>query len=57
MPQNKAVGEANGNTFTLLWSPGMMLTFLCIFKEQDNLDKCSNTGWKSKAWNECWDVV
>ena len=57
MPQNKVTGEASGNAFTLIWSPEMMLTFLRVLEEQDNLGKRSDTGWKPEAWNECRDTV
>ena len=35
----------------------MMLTFLRVLEEQDNLGKRSDTRWKPEAWNECRDVV
>lgn len=57
MPRHRAVAEVSGNAFTLLWSPEMMLTFLRVLEEQDNLGKRSGTGWKPEAWNECRDAV
>ena len=47
----------SGNAFTLMWSPEMMLTFLRVLEEQDNLGKRSATGCKPEAWNECRDAV
>ena len=40
-----------------MWSPEMMLTFLDVLEEQDNLGKRSDCGWKPEAWNECRDAV
>lgn len=44
MPRNKAAGEASGNAFTLMWSPEMMLTFLRVLGEQNNLERYSDIG-------------
>lgn len=49
MPRHRAAGEVSGNAFTLLWSPEMMLAFLRVLEEQDNLGKRSDTGWKPEA--------
>ena len=57
MSQNKAASEGSENAFTLMWSPEMMLTFLRVLEEQDNLCKRSDTRWKPEAWNECRDAV
>lgn len=39
MPYNKARDNISGGTFMLIWSPEMMLIFLYMFEEQDNLGK------------------
>lgn len=57
MPQNKVASRVSGNTFTLLWSPDIMLTFLHLLEKQDNLGKRSDTRWKVKAWNEYRDAI
>lgn len=49
MPQNKAADKASENTYTSIWSPEMMLTFLRVLEKQDNLGKYNDTGWKPKA--------
>ena len=57
MSQIHAAGEGSENAFALMWSPEMMLTFLRVLEEQDNMCKRSGTGWKPEAWNECRDAV
>ena len=57
MSQNKAAGEGSENAFALMWSPEIMLKFLRMLKEQGNLFKRSDIGWKPEAWNECSDPV
>lgn len=39
MSRHRVVAEVSENVFTLPWSPEMMLTFLHVLEEQDNLDK------------------
>lgn len=47
MPPNKD----QDSTAVLVWSDGMIAVFLRLFKEQYDLGKRSDTGFKPKAWN------